>query len=159
MTGMRMAGLATMALLVAASPALAQKVLKPVPLLKPNPPAATAPGPAPAPAPTVNAQPGAAPPYEDQILRLAEILGGLHYLRHLCQSGEGEMWREQMQALIESENADEIERRRMVDRFNHGYESFRSVYLACTPAAAEVSDRYLDEGARIAADITARYGK
>ena len=47
----------------------------------------------------------------------------------------------------------------MVDRFNHGYDGFKSVYLSCTLAASVATDRYLQEGAKIAADITARYGK
>ncbi len=136
-------------LVFAATPALAQKAAKPA-----DPPPAETPG-TPPPALT----PGAAPPYQEQLLRLAEILGGLHYIRHLCQSGEGDMWREQMQALIDSEKPDDLERRRLVDRFNRGYESFHAVYLTCTAAAAAVSERYLDEGEKIAADITARYGK
>lgn len=112
------------------------------------------------PAPAAPTGPGAAAPaYEDQMLRLAEILGAVHYLRHLCQSGEGDQWREQMAALLDSEKLDEPRRRRMVDRFNRGYESFRSVYRECTSAATTASDRYLREGVKIAADITARYGK
>jgi uncharacterized protein (TIGR02301 family) len=99
------------------------------------------------------------PPYEDQLLRLSEILGAVHYLRHLCKNDEGDVWRVQMEKLIETEAPDESRRRRMVDRFNRGYESYRSVYLVCTPAASEASERYLQEGAKIAAEITARYGK
>ena len=99
------------------------------------------------------------PPYEDQLLRLSEILGAVHYLRHLCKNDEGDIWRVQMEKLIETEAPDESRRARMVDRFNRGYESYRSVYLACTPAASEASERYLQEGAKIAAEITARYGK
>lgn len=100
-----------------------------------------------------------APPYETQLLRLSEILGAIHYLRYLCGHDEQEMWRDQMSALIEAEEPDGLRRARMIDRFNRGYESFRSVYRDCTPAANESAGRYLNEGARIAADITARYGK
>lgn len=103
--------------------------------------------------------PAGDPPYEAQLLRLSEILGALHYLRHLCQSEDGDTWREQMQALIESEQPSDERRQRMIDRFNRGYESFHSVYRICTAAATLASERYLDEGAKIAADITARYGK
>ena len=83
----------------------------------------------------------------------------MHYLRQLCQSDEGNVWREQMEKLLETEAPDEARRARMVDRFNRGYDSYKSVYLSCTPAAAEASQRYLEEGAKIAAEITARYGK
>ena len=99
------------------------------------------------------------PPYEAPLLRLSEILGAVHYLRRLCESDEGSLWRDEMQALIESEAPSPIRRARIVDRFNRGYESFRSVYRTCTPAAALAIDRYMDEGVKIARDITARYGK
>lgn len=99
------------------------------------------------------------PPYEDQLLRLSEILGSIHYLRYLCDHDEKETWREQMGALLDAEQPDEVRRARMIDRFNRGYEGFRSVYRTCTAAAAESADRYLQEGAKIAADITVRYGK
>ncbi len=99
------------------------------------------------------------PPYEAQFLRLSEILGAIHYLRRLCDSDEGGLWRDQMQALIDAEAPNPIRRARIVDRFNHGYESFRSVYRTCTPAATAAIDRYLAEGAKISRDVTARYGK
>lgn len=100
------------------------------------------------------------PPYEPQLLRLSEIIGAMHYLRALCgHDDETTLWRDEMEALLEAEAPEEIRRRRMVDGFNRGYESFRSVYRTCTPAATASSDRYLAEGAKLAADITARYGK
>lgn len=99
------------------------------------------------------------PPYEAQFLRLSEILGAVQYLRRLCESDEGSLWRDQMQALIDSEAPSPIRRARMIDRFNRGYESFRSVYRTCTPAATLAIDRYMGEGIKIARDITTRYGK
>jgi uncharacterized protein (TIGR02301 family) len=99
------------------------------------------------------------PPYEDQLLRLSEILGAVHYLRQLCLADEKDTWRQQMELLLEAEQPDDQRRRRMVDRFNRGYEGFRSVYRTCTAAATESANRYLQEGARISAEITARYGR
>jgi uncharacterized protein (TIGR02301 family) len=99
------------------------------------------------------------PPYEAQLLRLSEILGSVHYLRRLCDSDEGSLWRDQMQALIDAEAPNPIRRARIVDRFNHGYETFRAVYRTCTAAAAVAIDRYMSEGVKISRDITARYGK
>lgn len=122
---------------------------------------------APLPAPAQEAAPAATqiqpdappPPYEPQLLRLSEIMGAMHYLRALCGHDEKTLWRDQMEQLLEAEGPEEPRRRRMVDGFNRGYESFRSVYRTCTAAASTSSDRYLAEGARLAADITARYGK
>lgn len=100
-----------------------------------------------------------APPYEEGLLRLSEILGSLHYLRELCSKGEGGMWRREMQGLIDAEEASPERRARIVDRFNRGYDSFKAVYRQCTPAATQAIDRYMDEGARIARDTVARYGR
>ena len=47
------------------------------------------------------------PPYEDQLLRLSEILGAIHYLRHLCAYDEKEVWREQMAAILDAEEPEE----------------------------------------------------
>jgi uncharacterized protein (TIGR02301 family) len=116
-----------------------------------------------APAPTSSVPPPAAvappPPYEDQLLRLSEILGAVHYLRQLCNFPDHDTWRDQMQKLLDAEHPEGDRRARMVDRFNRGYNSFRSVYLACTPAAIEATQRYLQEGSKITTDITARYGR
>ncbi len=98
-------------------------------------------------------------PYEAEMLRLSEIMGALHYLRQLCDSGQPGDWRNQMQALIDAEQPDAVRRARMIDRFNHGYESYRSVYRDCTPSAELAVNRYLDEGAKLAADVGEHYGK
>lgn len=99
------------------------------------------------------------PPYQADLLRLSEILGSIQFLRELCGTSEGALWRDQAQALIDSLQPTDQERARLVDRFNRGYESYRSVYRVCTDSARMAVDRYLEEGARIAADIAARYGK
>jgi len=99
------------------------------------------------------------PPYESRLLRLSEILGAVHYLRRLCDSDEGSLWRDEMSAILDAEAPTAIRRARLVDRFNRGFDSFRSVYRTCTPAAITAIDRYMEEGANIARDITARYGK
>jgi uncharacterized protein (TIGR02301 family) len=98
-----------------------------------------------------------AAPFDGDLQRLAEILGALHYLRSLCGSNEGQKWREQMEALVEAEAPSGERRQRMVASFNRGYRGFQQTYRSCTPAADIAIRRYLDEGARIARDITARY--
>ena len=45
----------------------------------------------------------AAAPFDGDLQRLAEIFGGLHYLRGICGSNEGNKWRNEMQALIDAE--------------------------------------------------------
>jgi uncharacterized protein (TIGR02301 family) len=106
----------------------------------------------PPPAPT-------AAPYDDGLVRLSEILGSVHYLRDLCGASEGTLWRDQMQGIIDAEQADGERLARLVDGFNRGYGGFKAVYRTCTPAATLAVDRYMQEGARIARDIAARYGR
>lgn len=103
--------------------------------------------------------PPPAAPYDEGLTRLSEILGAMHYLRDLCGAGEGTLWRDQMQGLIDAEQADGVRLARFVEGFNRGYEGFKAVYRACTPAATTAIDRYMEEGARIARDVAARYGR
>jgi uncharacterized protein (TIGR02301 family) len=96
-------------------------------------------------------------PYDADLQRLAEILGGLQYLRTVCKANDGQKWREQMQALLEAEAPSGDRRRKIVANFNRGYRGFQQTYRTCTPAADLAIRRHLDEGAKIARDITARY--
>jgi uncharacterized protein (TIGR02301 family) len=98
-----------------------------------------------------------AAPYDANLQRLAEILGALHYLRAICGANEGEKWRNQMQALVDAEAPGGDRRARMIASFNRGYRVFQQSYRTCTPAADVVIRRYLDEGSKIAREVTARY--
>jgi uncharacterized protein (TIGR02301 family) len=96
-------------------------------------------------------------PFDGDLQRLAEIMGALHYLRAVCGANEGQKWRNEMQALIEAEAPDGDRKREIVASFNRGYRGFQQTYRTCTPAADVAIRRYLDEGAKIAREITARY--
>ncbi len=102
------------------------------------------------------AQDGAAP-FDAELQRLAEILGTLHYLRGICAANDGAKWRNEMQALIDAETPSGERRARMIAGFNRGYNWFQQTYRACTPAANVVIRRYMEEGAKISRDLTARY--
>jgi uncharacterized protein (TIGR02301 family) len=105
-------------------------------------------------APATQAQ---AYPYDHDLQRLSEILGALHFLRGICNSGEGQKWRNEALALINAEAPSGKRHDEMMASFNRGYSGFRQTYRTCTSAADEVIRRYLEEGAKIARDITARY--
>jgi uncharacterized protein (TIGR02301 family) len=96
-------------------------------------------------------------PYDNELQRLAEILGALHYLRAVCGAHEGQKWRDQMQELLNSEAPSGERRNKITTSFNRGYRGFQQTYRTCTPAANIAIRRYLDEGAKIAREITARY--
>jgi uncharacterized protein (TIGR02301 family) len=103
-----------------------------------------------------HAQDGAAP-FDADLQRLAEILGTLHYLRGICGANEGAKWRNEMQALIDAETPSGDRRTRMIAGFNRGYNGFQQTYRVCTPAANVAIRRYIEEGAKISRDLTARY--
>ena len=105
-------------------------------------------------------QPPPAPriaPYDRDLQRLSEILGALHFLRGICGSNEGQKWRDEAQSLIDAEAPSGERHDQMVPSFNRGYRSFQQSYRTCTPAADFAIRRYLEEGAKIAREITSRY--
>jgi uncharacterized protein (TIGR02301 family) len=99
------------------------------------------------------------PIYEDSLLRLAEILGALTFLRDLCAEADSAVWRNEMSALLDAERPGPQRRARLVARFNHGFETFHAVYRSCTPSAKLSVERYLSEGQALASDVRSRYSQ
>ncbi len=108
--------------------------------------------------PAMSAPPGD-PPYDDQLMRLAAILGGLHHLRPLCGANEPQLWRDKMNSLIAAEHPGPDRKKRLIDEFNRSYRSLAEIYRDCTPAAEAIVARYLSEGASLSEDVLSRYGK
>ena len=96
-------------------------------------------------------------PFESRLMRLAEVLGSLHYLRNLCGEA-GDKWRGQMEKLLEAEKPDPARRAKFIANFNRGYRSFDEIYVNCTPSATEAIRRYMKEGETLAREIAGRYG-
>jgi len=92
-------------------------------------------------------------PYDDKLMRLAEILGATHYLRELCHAQEGQRWRQQMDALIDAEGTSAKRRSRLVRKFNHGYRGYQRTYRTCTRPATLAITRFLKEGVTISQAI------
>ena len=92
-------------------------------------------------------------PYDTKLLRLAEILGAVHYLRELCGAEEKQLWREQMKAIIKNEATTATRRAKLVNSFNDGYRGYRRTYRNCTSSATLAASRFTSEGARIAASL------
>jgi len=98
-------------------------------------------------------------PYDDKLARLAEILGSVHYLRTLCKAPGADEWRTDMQQLLDSEtNGEQQRKEKLTAAFNRGYRAFASVYADCTQAAIVAEERYRNEGATLATEITSRFG-
>lgn len=98
-------------------------------------------------------------PYDDQMMRLAEILGALHHLRPLCGADEGQVWREQMTALIAAEQPSTERKRRLTERFNSAYQGLAATHHVCTEAARALIERYTAEGAALAQEVVTRWGR
>lgn len=107
-------------------------------------------------APAVEEKPA---PYDERLERLSEILGAVHYLRNLCMDKAEDNWRASMQRLITLEAGNEPKRQeKLTAAFNRGYRSFAAIYTACTDSAVVAEERYRNEGATLATEITARFG-
>jgi uncharacterized protein (TIGR02301 family) len=92
-------------------------------------------------------------PYDNKLLRLAEILGAVHYLRELCGAQEGQLWRDQMKDILKNEGSTAVRRAKLVNSFNDGYRGYRRTYRTCTPSATVAVTRFSTEGAQIAAAL------
>jgi uncharacterized protein (TIGR02301 family) len=94
-----------------------------------------------------------AKPYDDQLMRLAEILGAVHYLRELCSANDGQLWRDHMQTLINAETPSVQRKARIARSFNQGYRSYSRTYTTCTPSAQTAISRFMNEGAEISDNL------
>lgn len=98
------------------------------------------------------------PPYDAQIQRLAELLGGLSYLRDLCGAGDGAEWRAKMAKLRDADAPAGARRARMTAAFNRGFEGYELTYRACTANARLIVERQLEEAQQVASSVATRYG-
>jgi uncharacterized protein (TIGR02301 family) len=92
-------------------------------------------------------------PYDNKLMRLAEILGAVHYLRELCGAEEGQIWRDQMKEILRNEGTTAVRRAKLVNSFNDGYRGYRRTYRTCTQSATLATVRFSSEGASIAASL------
>lgn len=92
-------------------------------------------------------------PYDNKLMRLAEILGAVHYLRELCGAEEGQIWRDQMKEILRNEGTTAVRRAKLVNSFNDGYRGYRRTYRTCTQSATLATNRFSTEGATIAAAL------
>jgi uncharacterized protein (TIGR02301 family) len=96
------------------------------------------------------------PPYQQEMERLAEVMGSLYFLDPLCEGSDTD-WRAQMQDLIVADEPDEDRRERLAGAFNSGYAAYSRFYRSCTSSAHEALGRLLEEAQQTARDIHAHY--
>lgn len=98
-----------------------------------------------------------APQYDSKMLRLAEILGSLHYLRNLCGEATPQ-WRDRMAELVKAENPSPARRARLYAAFNDAYRAFSDSYHSCTVSAIDADRRYIAEGEVLSKELLNRFG-
>lgn len=95
-------------------------------------------------------KPGDAKPYDEKLVRVAEILGAVHYLRELCGQTDGQQWRDRMREILEADGGSALRRAMLTRGFNSGYRSYGRTYQSCTPTAQTAIGRFLEEGSKLA---------
>jgi uncharacterized protein (TIGR02301 family) len=108
--------------------------------------------------PAPPAEPAAPPPYQAQILRLAELLGVLAYMTDLCNAPDAGTWPTRMGALLGSEGQATGTRDVLAGAYNRGFRGYEATYRSCTPNAQLVISRTLDEAGRLTGTIVSRFG-
>lgn len=92
-------------------------------------------------------------PYDQELFKLSEILGAVHYLRELCGANEGQYWRQRMRELVLAEGSSAVRRAKFAKAFNRGYRSYSRTYNTCSPAAQEALTRFLNEGSTLSENL------
>lgn len=131
-------------------------LLVPLPLAAQQAASRTPPAKAPAP-PVVQPDPPA-PPYEPDLLRLAEIMGSLAYLREVCGGRDAPAWRDRMVALVEAEGRVPSRRDRLTEAYNRGFRAYATIHRTCLPATEEASVRLARDGERLSRTLAGRFG-
>jgi uncharacterized protein (TIGR02301 family) len=109
--------------------------------------------------PSTPAPPEPQPPvYDNDLLRLAEIIGTLAFLRALCGHPDAQEWPQRMQALLDAEGTGPLQRGKLVGMFNHGYRNFALTYRTCTPSAEMATKLYARKGEKLSHNLSRRYG-
>ncbi len=98
-------------------------------------------------------------PYQPQVLRsnlllsLSQTLGGMHYLRVVCEGRDEQYWRERMIELMELESGGYRLREAMITAFNEGYYDEERRHPQCGGNLQAAKDRLSAEGQRLAKQL------
>ena len=99
------------------------------------------------------AQQGAGPVWERQQLSdLANVLGGAHYLRILCQGRGDQRWRDYMRGVIQHyPRYSDV----LTEQFNAGYRDQEARYPVCDQQASQAEAELRARGLRISNGLSA----
>lgn len=91
--------------------------------------------------------------YRGQLVELAEVLGGAHFLRILCEGRDDQRWRDYMRRVIEREPN---YRGNLIDGFNRGYRAEELRFRDCDAEARQTEAELRARGLRVARALSAR---
>jgi uncharacterized protein (TIGR02301 family) len=92
--------------------------------------------------------------YRSQLMELAEVLGGSHYLRILCEGRGDQRWRDYMRGVIQREPAYNA---LLVESFNRGYRNEEARFPVCDQITRQMEAELRARGVRVAQGLRARH--
>lgn len=92
--------------------------------------------------------------YRAQLVELAEVLGGAHYLRVLCDGRGDQRWRNYMRGVIEREPQ---YNGLLVEGFNRGYRQEEARFPVCDATTRQMEAELRARGLRVAQGLSARH--
>ena len=92
--------------------------------------------------------------YRGQLVTLAEVLGGAHYLRVVCDGRGDQRWRNYMRGVIEREPQYNGV---LVEGFNRGYRQEEARFPVCDATTRQMEAELRARGLRIAQGLSARH--
>jgi uncharacterized protein (TIGR02301 family) len=90
--------------------------------------------------------------YQQQLVDLAGVLGGAHYLRTTCNGDRDQRWRTYMTGVID--RAPEL-RRPLAEAFNEGYRNEQTRFYSCNAEARQTEAELRARGLRISSALGA----
>jgi uncharacterized protein (TIGR02301 family) len=97
-------------------------------------------------------------PYEPDLLRLAEIIGAMAFLRGLCEGQDRAIWPERMRNLMEAEGRSGPIKERLAGAYNRGFRSYALVHQQCSDVAKEAAARLALDGDVLSRKLANRFG-
>lgn len=92
--------------------------------------------------------------YRAQLVELAQVLGGAHYLRILCDGRGDQRWRDYMRGVIQREpNYNAL----LVEGFNRGYREEEERFAVCDATTRQMEAELRARGLRVAQGLSARH--
>jgi uncharacterized protein (TIGR02301 family) len=91
--------------------------------------------------------------YRTQLVSLAEVLGGSHYLRIVCDGRGDQRWRDYMRGVIQrAPQYNGV----LVEGFNRGYRQEEARFPVCDQTTRQMEAELRARGVRIAQGLSAR---